>query len=86
MEAIAILIEVTEVVIFDVRALDLVGGLVTLRGLHAVGNPAHIHLRGRGALAGVKILSGEDDIELAVNVDDIALAERRSDDLHDSDP
>jgi hypothetical protein len=34
----------------------------------------------------MKILRGHNDIELAVDIHDIAFAERRSDDLHDYDP
>ena len=62
--------------VLDMGALDLVGGLVALGGLHAVRNPAHIDLGGRSALAGMKIFCGKNDIEFAVDVDDIALAER----------
>ncbi|MNC97413.1 hypothetical protein D3C83_150600 [compost metagenome] len=72
--------------ILDMGALDLVGGLVALRCLHAVRNPAHIDLGCRGALAGMKIFCGQNDIEPAVDIHDIALTERRSDDLHDYDP
>ena len=85
-EAVGILVEKAELVVLDMGALDLVGGLVALRGLHAVGNPAHIDLGGGGAFAGMKVFRGEDDIELAVDVDDIALAELAGDDLHDNDP
>jgi hypothetical protein len=34
----------------------------------------------------MKILGGEDDVELPVNINDIALAELAGDDLHDNDP
>jgi hypothetical protein len=34
----------------------------------------------------MKIFRVEDDVELAVEIDDVALAERRGDDLHESDP
>jgi hypothetical protein len=34
----------------------------------------------------MKIFCGQNDIEPAVDINDIALAERRSDDLHDYDP
>lgn len=72
--------------IFDVGPLDLVGRLVPLRGLHAVGNPAHIDLGGRGPFAGMEIFRGEDDIKLAVHVDDIAFAELTGDDFHAKNP
>ena len=75
MEAVAVLVEVGIFHVLDMGALDLVGGLVAHLGLHAVGNPAHIDLGGGGALAGMKIFRVEDDIELAVEIDDIAFAE-----------
>ena len=72
--------------VLDVGALDLVGGLVALRGLHAVGNPAHIDLGGRRALAGMKIFGGEDDIKLAVDDRRYCPCGATGDDLHESDP
>ena len=86
MEAVAILIEVAEFVVFDMGTFDLVGGLVAPLGLHAVRNAAHIDLGRGSALAGMKIFRVKDDVELAVEIDDIPLAERRSDDLHDRNP
>src|SRR5262249_46495444 len=68
--------------LLDMRALDLLGGLVALRGLYAVADPAHVNLGGRRALAGVEALGVEHDVELAVEIDDVALAERRGDDSH----
>ena len=68
--------------ILDEGALDLLGGAVALGDLHPVGDAAHVELGDRGALAGVDVLGGENDIELAVEVDDVAFAERRGDDLH----
>ena len=85
-EAFAVLVEVRIFVILDMGALDLVGRLVALRGLHAVGHPAHIDLRGGRALARMEVFRGEDDIELAVDVDDVALAELAGDDFHACDP
>ena len=82
MEAVAVLVEVGVFHLLDMGALDLVGGLVAHLGLHAVGNPAHIDLGGRRALAGMKTFRVEDDIELAVDIDDVALAERTGDDFH----
>ena len=39
--------------------------------------------RDRGALAGMDVLGGQDDIELAVLFDDVALAKRTGDDFHE---
>ena len=86
MEAVAVLIEVGIFHFLDMGAFDLIGGLVAHLGLHAVGNPAHIDLGGGGALAGMKTFRVEDDIELAVDIDDIAFAELTSDDLHENYP
>ncbi len=61
--------------ILDKGALDLVGGLVAQRHLHAVGDPAHIHLGDRRALAGMDVFGGHDDPELAVDFDDIAFSQ-----------
>ena len=72
--------------VFYMGALNLVGRFVSLRGLHAIGNPAHIDLGSRGPLAGMEVFGGENDIKLSVDVDDIALAELASDDFHEIDP
>ena len=69
-------------VVVDEGALDLLGGLPTLGDLHAVGDAAHVDLGGRRALAGVEVGGGKNDIELAVHLDDVALAERGGDDFH----
>ena len=82
MEAVAVLVEELEVAVLDIGAFDLLGGLVALRHLYAVADPAHVHLGGGGALARMKAFGIEDDIELAVDLDDIALAERTGDNLH----
>ena len=68
--------------LLDIGALDLFGGAPALRDLHAVGDAAHVELGHRRALAGMDVLGGEDDVELAVLVDDLALAQRTGDDLH----
>ncbi len=86
MEAVGVLVEVGVFHFLDVGALDLVGGLVAHLGLHAVGNPAHIDLGRRGALAGMKTFRVEDNVELAFEIDDIALAELAGDNLHDGNP
>ena len=75
MEAVAVLIKELVLTVLHMGALDLLGGLVTLCGLYPVADPAHVDLGGRRALAGVKAFSVENDIELAVKIDDIALAE-----------
>ena len=68
--------------VLHVGALDLLGGLVALRRLHAVADPAHVDLGGRRALAGMEAFGVEHDVELAVEFDDIAFAERAGDDFH----
>src|SRR5262249_14458420 len=68
--------------IFHVGALDLLGRLEALRHLHAVADAAHIDLGGGGPLAGMKAFGVEDDVELALEFDDIALPERAGDDSH----
>ena len=68
--------------VLDEGALDLLGGPVALGDLHPVGDPAHVELGHRRALAGMDVLGRQDDVELAVDVDDVALAERAGDDLH----
>jgi hypothetical protein len=82
MKAFTVAIEVGEFAVFDVGALDLLGGLVALGHLHAVADAAHVNLRRGRALAGVEALGVHDDVELLVNIEDIALSERAGDDLH----
>ena len=65
----------------DMGALDLFGGLVALRDLGAVGNPPHVDLGGGRPLAGMEVLGGEHDVELAVDLDDVALADLAGDDF-----
>ncbi|MNK77522.1 hypothetical protein D3C87_971280 [compost metagenome] len=74
-EAFAIFIKELEVQVFNESALDLLGGAPALGDLHAVNDAAHVHLRDRRALAGVKVLRGENDVKLAVHVENIALAD-----------
>jgi hypothetical protein len=59
----------------DEGALDLLGGAIAFGDLHPIGDAAHVQLGHRGALAGVDVFDVEDDIELAVDIDDRALAE-----------
>jgi hypothetical protein len=68
-------------VVVDEGALQLLGGLVALRHLHAVGDPAHVDLGGRRALAGMEVFGRQDDIKLAVDLDDVALADLAGDDF-----
>src|SRR5690349_1698143 len=79
-EAVAVLVEVIEVAVFDGGLLDLVGGLVALGHLHAIADTAHFDLADRGSLAGMDVFGAEDDIEPAVLLDDVALADRTGDD------
>ena len=67
MEAVAVLIEELVLAVLHMGALDLLGGLVALRGLYPVADPAHVDLGGRRALAGMEAFSVENDIELAVD-------------------
>ncbi len=76
MEAVAVLIEELMLALLHGGALDLLGGLVALLRLYAVADPAHVNLGGRRALAGMEAFGVEHDVELAVEIDDIALAER----------
>ena len=75
MEALAVLVEEGVLAVFDESALDLLGGPVALGHLHAIGDAAHVELRDGRTLAGVDVLRRQDDVEPAVHVDDIALAE-----------
>ena len=61
-------------------ALDLLGRLIALRGLHPVREAAHVDLRGRRALAGKEALGRQHHVEPAVDLQDIALAHRAGDD------
>src|SRR5262249_43725307 len=82
MEAGACLVQVLMLAILHVGAFDLLGRLEALRHLYAVADAAHVDLRGGGALAGMEAFGIEDGIELALEFDDIALAERAGDDFH----
>src|SRR5262249_15046157 len=82
MKAVAVLVEVLMRAILHVGAFDLLGRLEALRHFYAVADAAHVDLSGGGTLAGMEAFGIEDDIELAVEFDDIALAERAGDDFH----
>jgi hypothetical protein len=73
--ALAVLVEEGVLPVLHEGALDLLGGAVALRHLHAVRDAAHVELGHRGALAGVDVLGRQDDVEPAVDIDDVALAE-----------
>ena len=77
---IAVLIEIVEGAFVDERLFQRVGGLVALVDLHAVGDAAHLELGHRRALAGMDVLGGQHDVELAVLLDDVALADIAGDD------
>src|SRR5262245_17500212 len=72
--------------ILHIGPLDLLGGLVTLGDLNAVAEAAHVDLGRRGSLAGMEALGVQNDVELAVDLDDIALTERAGDDSHNAFP
>ena len=82
-EIVAHLVFVEVVVLFlvEIGALDLIGRAVALADLHAVGDAAHVELGDGRALAGMDVLGVDDDGELAVEIEHIALAHRRGDHL-----
>src|SRR5262245_43172022 len=80
--AVAVAVEILKLAILDVGALDLLGRLVALRGLHAVRDAAHVDLRRRGALAGMEAGGDENGVELAVDFENVALADGAGDNLH----
>src|ERR1700730_2141249 len=86
MEAVAILVEELEFAFLHKGPLDLIGGLVALRGLHAIAQSSHIYLGNWRSLAWVDVFGGQDHIEPAVEVDDVSLAERAGDDFHRRNP
>ncbi len=81
-KAVGVGIEKLVLALLHMGALDLLGGLPALRHLHAVGDSAHIDLGDRRALAGMDAFDGQDGIELAVHVHDVAFAKRAGDDFH----
>src|SRR6185503_9514433 len=83
MEAVAILVEELMLALLHGGTLDLLGGRVALLRLYAVADPAHVNLGGRRTFARMEALGVEHDVELVIEFDDIALAERRGDDFHD---
>ena len=81
-EAVGILVEKLIFAFLDRGALDLLGGLVALLGLHAVADPAHVDLRRRRSLAGKEAFGVQDDIKPPLDIKNIALADRTGDDFH----
>jgi len=80
--ALGVVVEVVVGALVDVGLLDHFDRAPAGGNLHAVGDAAHIDLGHRVALAGVDVFGDQHDVELAVVVlDDVALAQRRGDDL-----
>ena len=79
MEAFAVFVEEGVFAVFNEGALDLFGGAPALGNLHAIGNAAHVHLGNGRALAGVEVLRGENSVKLAIDFENVALADRRGD-------
>ncbi len=71
-----VLEQVVVVLLVEVGALHLVGRAVALGHLHAVGDAAHFQMRDGRALAGMDVLGVDDDGELAVEIEHVALAHR----------
>ena len=82
MEAVAVLIEELMLAFLDGGALDLLGGAVAFRGLHAVADPAHVDLRRRRSLAGEEAFGAQHHVELVVDLEHVALADGTGDDSH----
>src|SRR6516165_290924 len=80
MKAVSILIKVGEIAFFNRRFFDLIGSLVALRDLYPVTDSTHFDLADRRSLAGVDVFGADNDIELAILLDDVALANRTGDD------
>ena len=86
MKTVAVLIEELKFAFLHVGTFHLVRRLVALRGLHAIAKPSHIDLGDRCSLAGMDVFCGQDHVELAVEIDDVSLAERTGDDFHGRNP
>jgi hypothetical protein len=80
MKAVSILIEICEIAFLDGRLLDLIGGLVALGDLYPVADSTHFDLADRGALAGMDVFGADDNVKLAILLDDVPLANRTGDD------
>ena len=82
----AVLIEILEILMLDEGLLDAVGGAQALDGLHAIGDAAHFQMGDGRALAGMNILGGQHQIELAFLLYDIAFAHRAGDNRNHGKP
>jgi hypothetical protein len=80
-DAHVVLVEIAEVLLLEVGALDLIGGAVAFGYLHAVGDAAHLEVRHGRALAGMDVLGVDHDGELACEVEHVAFAHRACDNL-----
>ena len=83
---VAVLVEIIVVVVFDEGLFDTVGGAQAFHGLHPVADAAHFQMGNGRALAGMDILGGQDEIKLAVLLDDIAFAHRAGDNRNHGKP
>ena len=79
--ALAVIVEELVLALVDVGLLDHFDGAPAADHLHAVRHAAHVDVGHRVALAGVDVLGGENDVQVAVLLDDVAFAQRRGDDL-----
>ena len=73
-EVIAVAVEVGVRALVDEGLFQRVRGLVALVDLHPVRDAAHFELGDGRALAGMNVLRRQHDIELAILLDDVALA------------
>jgi hypothetical protein len=79
--ALAVLVQEGVVALVDEGALDGLGRAVAFRHLHPVRDAAHVQLGDRRALAGVDVFDVENDVELAVHIDDETLPQRAGGDF-----
>ena len=84
---VAVLVEIVVIgLVLDEGLFDAVGGAQPLHGLHAVADAAHFQMGDGRALAGMDILGGQDEIELAVLLEDIAFAHGAGDNRNHGKP
>src|SRR6185437_16208307 len=79
-EAVAIFVEIIEIALFHRGLFDRVGGLVALGDLYPVADSTHFNLTDGRSLAGMDVLGADNNVKLAVLLDDVALANRTGDD------
>ena len=70
----AILVQILEVLVLHEGLFDAVGGAQAFYRLHAIADAAHFQMGDGRALAGMDVLGIDDQIELAVLLQDIAFA------------